>query len=359
METDTKNLMRNALQSQKSLFQIPKIGDIMEGKILGKESGVLYIDLGIYGTAVVYGVEYFKVHKEIKNMKAGSTIVGKLIELENKKGFMELSLKKAEEEKNWKYLQDKFKNREQIKVKIVDANKGGLMAEIGDLKGFLPVSQLAPSNYPRVEGGDKNKILNELRLFIGKSMEVRILDLDFNDNKLILSEKSAESNTIQNALKKYKIGDVVKGEITGVVEFGAFIKFDPMLEGLIHISELDWSLIENPNDIVKLGKKVKAKIIDISNDGKISLSLKALKNNPWESVDKKYKKGDNINKEVVKINAYGALIKIEEGIQGLVHISEFDSEKTLKEKLTISEKYNFEIISIDAEGRKISLKLSS
>ena len=352
-----KNIMKTAVQAEKSLFQLPKKGDVVEGVVINKQGGVLYIDLGHTGTGVVYGVEFLKAHDEIKKLKKQDKVVAKIIEVENEDGYRELSMKEAKAEKNWNSMQEAQKNQELIEVEITDANKGGLMARIGDLEGFLPVSQLAPANYPRVEGGDKNKILDQLRDFVGKKMKVQILDVNAKEEKLIFSEKAAENDSIQTALKKYKTGDNVKGEITGVVDFGVFIKFDPLLEGLIHISELDWSLIENPSDVVKVGDKVEAQIVDIADNGKVSLSLKALKENPWEGIEKKYKVGDTLEAEVGKISSYGALIKIEDGIQGLVHISEFKDEEELKEKLKEGKKYKFEIVGVEPEEYKIALKI--
>ncbi|MDX1535400.1 MAG: S1 RNA-binding domain-containing protein [Candidatus Spechtbacterales bacterium] len=356
-ENSTNGVMKDALQTNRSLFQLPHEGEIVEGKVIGKESGVLYIDLGPIGTGVVYGVEYFKVQDEIKDLEPGDTVSAKLTQIENEDGYRELSMKKAEEEKSWRYLEEVHRNQESIEMKVVDANKGGLMGKAGDLVGFLPVSQLAPANYPRVEGGDKSKILQELKNFIGQTMQVQVLDIDPKDNKVIFSERAAESDAIKESLEEYKVGDVIEGEITGIVDFGAFIKFDDMLEGLIHISELDWSLIEDPHDIVSVGDKVKAKIVDIAKDGRVSLSLKALKDNPWENIEERYETGKKIKGEVSKINPYGALVKIEEGIQGLVHVSEFTSEEEMSEKLEEDETYEFEVLSLDPEDHKIALKL--
>ncbi|MDX1608116.1 MAG: S1 RNA-binding domain-containing protein [Candidatus Spechtbacterales bacterium] len=355
----TNNSMKEMVQENKSLFQLPRQGDIVEGTVIGKESGVLYVDLGPIGTGVVYGIEYFKVQHELKNIKPGDKITGKLVEVENEDGYRELSLKKAAEEKTWQKLEKKYDKSETFKVKITDANKGGLMAKTDNMSGFIPVSQLAPQHYPRVEGGDKNKILEELKEFVGETLEVNILDMDSEEGKLIFSERAAESGEIKKALKKYSVGDVVEGEITGIVDFGAFIKFDQMLEGLIHISEMDWSLIESPEDIVSLGDKIKAKIVDIADDGKVSLSIKQLKENPWEGVSEKYKQGDKVKGEVNKIASYGALVKIEDGIQGLVHISELEGHtmEDIQKKLEEGKKYEFEIISVDPEDYKIALKL--
>ena len=162
-------------------------------------------------------------------------------------------------------------------------------------------------------------------------------------------------------MEKYKIGDLVEGEITGIVNFGAFLKFpigeeEESLEGLVHISELDWQLIEDPSQVVKVGQKVKAKIIDIANN-KISLSVKALKKDPWQDVEKKYKKGDIFKGKVIKINPFGAFVQASPKIQGLAHISEFDSQKNMEEELQIGEKYDFQILSIEPSEHRMSLKI--
>jgi small subunit ribosomal protein S1 len=237
------------------------------------------------------------------------------------------------------------------------ANKGGLTTEISGIPAFLPVSQLSPANYPRVEGADKSKILNELQKFIGKEMGIKIFDLNPREEKLILSEKASGVEKIKEILKNYKVGDVIEGEITGVTDFGAFIKFgEENLEGLIHISELDWKIIEDPSEIVQVGQKVKAKIIDITDD-RVSLSLRALKKDPWAGIEEKYKKGDVVAGTVTKFNPFGAFIQIAPNIQGLCHVSEFGSEKKMEESLEVSKKYNFKILLIEPKDHRMTLKL--
>src|SRR3990167_9931419 len=153
-----------------------------------------------FSTSMIFAITLSCFFKKLKKQ---DKVIAKIIEVENEDGYIELSMKEAKEEKNWKVMEEDKKSQNSLEVEITDANKGGLMARIGDLEGFLPVSQLAPANYPRVEGGDKNKILNELRKFIGKKMRVQILDANSKDEKLIFSEKAAENESIQSALKKY------------------------------------------------------------------------------------------------------------------------------------------------------------
>ena len=195
--------MKDALYANKSLFQLPRLGDIMEGAVIGRESGVLYLDLGPIGMGVIYGKEYWGAQDAIRNLKAGDKVAVKLVELENKDGYRELSMREAGQEAAWQDMKEKKENQIIVEVTIVDANRGGLMVQLGDISGFIPVSQLAPSHYPRVEGGDKEKILGELKKFVGTTMQVHVLDMDQKTHKLILSERAAENEAVREALARY------------------------------------------------------------------------------------------------------------------------------------------------------------
>ena len=371
---------------QNDLVKLPKVGEIVEGKVVGKAKASVFLDLGNIGTGIIYGKEFYEAKHELKKLKTEDKVFAKIIDLENEQGYIELSLTKANKELAWETLKRVKEKDEIFPVKILGANKGGLLAEVSGIPCFLPASQLSPQNYPKVENGDNQKILKALQKFVGKELEVKIFDLNPEEEKLILSEKAKENEKIKELLKSYKVGDVVKGEITGVVDFGAFVKFpssasasapasaeasadkkdtadkkasvdeSSTLEGLIHISELDWQLIEDPSQILEIGEKVKAKIIDISNS-KVSLSLKALKKDPWKDIGKKCKKGDTIKGKVTKFNPFGAFVQISSKIQGLCHISEFGSQKKIEKILKIGGKYDFQILSIEPEKHRMSLKL--
>ena len=343
------------LLEQNNLIKPPQVGKIVEGKIIGKGRSAVFLDLGPIGTGIIYGKEFQSAKDEIKELKIGDTILAKIIDLEDDEGYIELSLSQASEELVWEKLKQKKDEGEILEVKIFGANKGGLLTEVSDIPAFLPVSQLLPENYPRVEKGDSAKILKELQKFVGQEMKVKIFDLDPRQEKLILSEKAKENEKIKERLKNYKVGDVVEGEITGVTDFGVFIKFNE-LEGLIHISELDWQLIEDPADIVKIGDKVKAKIISIGEE-KVSLSLKALKKDPWHDIENQFKKGDEVLGKVTKFNPYGAFVGLAPKIQGLIHISEFGTKAKMTDSLKIGEEYKFQILSIDPKEHRMSLKL--
>jgi len=356
---DKNNTMKKIIEQERVFFQLPKEGEIVTGPIIAREGGEIYIDLGRGGIGIIYGREYYEAQDKLKDKKIGDVISAKIVELENEHGLRELSLAEAGRENAWQKLARMKDEQELASVKITSANRGGLMIEKEGIEGFLPVSQLAPAHYPRVEGGDKEKILHELQKFIGETLEVRVLDVDQRQNKFIVSEKAGEQEAIKKALAKYSVGDTVEGEITGVVDFGAFIRLDPLIEGLIHISELDWQLIQDPHDVVKVGDKVQAKIVDITPDGRISLSIKALRDDPWGKISAKYKQGDITKGTVAKLNNYGALIKLDEGVQGLVHISEFASEEEMRTKLEEGKKHNFEILQVSPEERRVALRLKT
>lgn len=369
VKTGLVKIMSNGVKElfeKNNLIRPPKIGEIIEGKVIGKERQGLFLDLGALGTGIIYGKEFQEAKNELKNLKIGDSVFAKIIDLENEEGYIELSISQASNELIWEGLSLKKENGEVIVVKISGANRGGLLTEISGIPAFLPVSQLLSEHYPRVEGGDTAKILKELQKFVGKEMEVKIFDLSPKEKKLILSEKIREIEKIKEVLKNYKVGEVVEGEITGITDFGAFVKFLPSeakaedggsaLEGLIHISELDWKIIEDPAEVVKVGEKVKAKIIEISGE-KVSLSLKALKKDPWLEIEEKYKKGDIVPGKVTKFNPFGAFVQITPEIQGLCHISEFGTKTKMAERLKIDKNYDFQILEIRKEEHRMTLKL--
>jgi len=340
------------------------IGSTVEGTVVARDRSSLFIDLGIHGTGIIYGREFYEAKETIKNLKLGNKIFAKIVEMENDEGYKELSLKDAAKELSWQKLKELKNSGQIISVKITGVNKGGLLTELDGIQAFLPVSQLAPEHYPRVTDADKQKILKELQKFIGKTLEVKILDLLAEENKLILSEKAKTEEKIKEALKNYKKGDVINGEITGIADFGAFIKFpaeaedkNHQIEGLIHISELDWQLIENPTEIVKVGENIKAQIIDINNS-QVFLSLKTLKPNPWEEIEKQYKKGDKIKGKITQFSTFGAFVEVSPKIRGLCHISEFSTKEKMERQLKIGETYEFEVLLIEPKEHRMSLKLA-
>ena len=346
------------MKTSPDLFGIVKEGDLVEAKLLKRIPRAVYFDLGRFGTGIVYGVELLNAREVLKKLSEGGVISAKVVEVENEEGYIELSLTEAGKQKSWQVLRELKEKSEEVKVKIVAANSGGLIAEMEGLKAFLPVSQLSNEHYPRVEDGSQPKILEELKKFIGQELTIKVIDANSRNNKLIISEKEITAQDIKEALAKYKAGDVVDGIISGVADFGAFIRFtdNTKIEGLIHISELSHRLIENPKEVVKVDDVVKAKIIDIK-DGRVTLSLKALKEDPWLKAEEKYQANQEVKGTVLRFNPFGAFIGLDEDIQGLIHISEFGSTEEMKKQLEVGKSYTFNIISVKPQEKRIILKL--
>jgi len=340
------------------LKSYPKVflrqGEIIETKLLEKQGSRVFFDLGSYGTGIIYGKEYQNAREIIKGLNPGDKAACKVVELENDNGFVELSLKEAGEEMIWKEISEYQTSKESLDLEITDSNKGGLVIDWKGVKGFLPASQLKSSHYPRVEGGDKEKILEELNKLVGETLSVIVLDTDPKSGKLIFSEKGSGSDELKVIVEKYKVGDEVEGEVTGVVDFGIFIKIEEGLEGLAHVSELDWALVEDPRNLFKVGERIKAKIIAIEGD-KVSLSVKALKEDPWQACKDKYKKGDIVEGKILRFNKFGVLTMLDSGIYGLCHISEFGTENKMKEIFILGDTYVFQIMVYQPENKKLSL----
>lgn len=341
-----------------SIITILKPGDLVEATLIKRERKSVFFDLGAVGAGVVFGVEFSNAKEILKTLKPGDKTTAKVVDPENDNGYVELSLAGASKQKVWQKMQEYKESGEIIAVKISGANSGGLISDLEGLKGFIPVSQLSSENYPKVDDGDRAKITEHLRSLIGKEMKAKVIDANSRANKLILSEREVMSEDIKELAAQYKVGDVVDGIISGVADFGAFFRFteNPKVEGLIHISELDHRLIENPKEVVKIDDSVKAKIIDIK-DGRISLSLKALKPDPWVDADKKYKAGDAANGLVSRFNPFGAFVNLEDGLQGMIHVSEFGSVEEMKKQLEVGKEYQFKIDAVKPQEKRIVLKM--
>lgn len=338
--------------------QAPKIGDVVSGVVIAKEPRRLFVNLGALGTGVVFGTEYIRSRDKIKDLNPGDTISVKIVSLENEEGYLEVSLKEADKDETWNRIRALKQERAILALPVIEANRGGLIMELFGIRGFLPVSQLTLEHYPRVEGGEKEKILERLKAFVGQELRVRILDLSPKDDKLIFSEREAKEDAIRALVEKYNVGDIVEGEITAVVNFGAFMKFgEPPLEGLIHVSEFDYKLVDDPGKYVAVGDPVKAKIISIEHN-RISLSLKALKENPWDRVLERYERDAIYPGRVLKIIPFGALVQLDPEIHGVAHVSQFAGDlELLKQELEPGKTYPFRVISIEPKEKRIGLQL--
>src|SRR3989344_1640204 len=336
----------------------PMNDEVVEGPVIAIGRARVFVDLHPFGTGIIYGREYLSAREALKNTNVGDLITAKVVGIEKKEGYIELSLREARQALIWSEAEQAMQKKTAFQLPITDANKGGLIINWQGIQGFLPASQLAPAHYPRVPDGDKEKIFVELKKLIGTKLDLLVITANPKEQKLIFSEKGAGSSERSTLVEKYHVGDTLDGVVTGATEFGVFVKLEEGLEGLVHISEMDWALVENPKTRFKVGEPVKVKVIEIKDD-KVSLSIKALLDDPWKAAGAKYKKNQRGDAVVLKYNKHGALASIEEGVAGLVHISEFAGEDALRAKLELGKVYPFTITFFEPKERRMTLKPAS
>ncbi len=293
---------------------------------------------------------------DFAELKTGDKVLAYVLSLENDEGFVVLSLRRADRERIWRTLQEKLDSGELLSVKVTQANRGGLIVQFGDVEGFLPVSQLSSAHYPRVSGGDKDKILNKLNELVNQLLRVKVISFDRGANKLIFSEKAAGDALQEEKAMQYVIGQHIQGRVTGIVDFGVFVNLGEF-EGLVHISEISWERVDDPRKLFTIGQEVEVVVIGIDN-GRVSLSIKRLMSDPWNTEASKLKVGEDIEGQITRVTPFGVFVKISDKLEGIVQVSEIsndsnDPHSAVKE----AETHNFKVLTIETDARKVTLSL--
>ena len=339
-------------------IKYPKQGEVISGTIIKIEKKNILVNVNNQFTGLV-------VNKEVGNTVDPSTLEsGQEIDVmvlwdSVERGLLILSLKRANQIKNLSNLAKYNESSEVINVRPTEANKWGLLVDIDGLKWFIPVSQLTPLHYPRVEWADPEKILEHLNGLIGRDFKVRVINVDEDGKKIIFSEKAAMEENREKALGDLKEGATVEWVVSGILSYGLFVTFDG-LEGLVHVSEIDWGHVNDPSKFAKVWMKVKVKVIGLDSE-KISLSIKRLKPNPWDILASKYKLGDSIVAPISRISKFGAFMDLEGGIQGLIHLSEISHGvvKDIRDYVKVWEEVTAKIINFEPMKKRIGLSLKA
>lgn len=341
------------------LMNYPNVGDTVKGTVISIDTNEVRIDVQNLTTAIVRGRELFNESREYADLKLGDAVEGTVIDLENENGEMELSFRIAGMQRVWDNMRKWMSQGMTLKAKVISANKGGLMMVVGALSGFMPVSQLNPDHYPRVTGGDKNRILEKLLEIVGQELEVKVIDVDEKEEKLIVSEKAVWEDAQKAVLEAYKVGDVVDGEVSAITSFGVFIKFGEGLEGLVHISEIAWQRIDHPKDLLKVGDNIRAQIIQLDHS-KIYLSVKRLVDDPWKKVKDKYKVGETVKGKILKVEPFGLMVGLDKEIHGLAHISELSDEPivNINDKFKVGQETDFVVVSLEPAEHRLGLRIA-
>lgn len=342
-------------------------GQIISGKIVSQSKGEILVDVGGRAEGVVAGRE-MKLDNEKAEREIGEEILVYVIKGENEKGQIELSIRRTGTARKWHELKLAQDEDRSVKVKAIEANTGGLIVDIGGgLRGFIPTSQLDSSRIYPTSYVDKQQATQELQSklaeLIGVEIEVKIIEIDREKNRVIFSEKlvtsGADMEKRAETLASSKVGDKLEAEVTGIAPFGLFVNAQG-LEGLVHLSEISWDKVTNPGDFYKVGDKVDVQIIGIEDSGKrVAYSIKRLQKDPWDELVSGYEVGQIVEGVVTKVVDYGAFVRIGDGLNGLVHISEL-SDKLVRDPGDIvseGETIPLKIISISREDRHLGLSL--
>lgn len=351
---NTPDTQLGKLLEEKNYTAFPQVGEVVHGKVIAVGRNEVRVDINGLAVGLVRGPEL----DPQALLTVGDEVDATVVDLDNEFGELELSLKGAGRKKTWERLKEIFTSGAIVQVRITEANKGGLIVRLEGLSGFLPVSQLSPEHYPRVQGGEKTRILEKLKELVAQEMDAKVIDVNEEEGKFIVSEKAVWETRQESVISKYKVGDTVEGSVTAVTDFGAFVKFDANLEGLVHISEIAWQRIDHPRDVLKVGDRVRAEIINIEGS-KIFLSMKKLVDDPWLRVGEKYKVGQWVKGRVLKINPFGLFVELDPDIHGLAHISELSDKpvKDVNEVARTGDEFEFRIVSIDPINHRLGLSL--
>jgi len=354
--TDDNISMDDLLESSVD-FEKPKLGTVITGKVVSVAKNRLVVDLNGVAVGISSGRETHDSGDTIKDLKEGDEVKTVVIEEENEDGMVVLSLKRASQATTWDKFDKAYKDGDIIEVSISEANKGGLLIDVDGIKGFIPVSQLAPAHYPRVEDANSTQILSRLQKLVGVKLSVKIINLDRSTGKMILSERAAQHGAAKASLGELKVGDRVKGKVSGVVKFGIFVTFDG-LEGLVHISEIAWGHVSNPHQYARVGDEVEVEIIGIEGE-KLSLSMKRLIPDPWTVIEEKYPIGSKVKGVINRFSPFGAFVQLEDDINGLIHLSEISDSKVEApaDFLDVGQEVEAEVINIDRDEHRIGLSL--
>lgn len=375
----TKNDVNKDLYSQideyledesKQIKQYSK-GEIVKGNVVDVRDGLVIVDIGYKSEGIVAGRELKSDTLDWTKLEPGDEVLVYVVKPEDEEGQLILSIRRTQQASAWINLEKAKEENDVVKTIVVEANNGGLIVEISQgIRGFIPTSQLDAtrvySSGVRQVGKDiSSKVQKRLNSLIGEKIETRIIELDREKNRIILSEKrvtqEGDAERREETLRKTKEGDVLEGTVSGITPYGIFISAQG-LEGLVHLSELSWDKVEDVGALYKVGDPIKVMVIGISDGGKrVAYSIKRLQKDPWSEAISKYKVGDIVEGEVQKVVQYGAFVRIDKGLNGLIHISEL-SDKLVKDPSDIvkaGQEVKVKILSISSTERHLGLSLKA
>ncbi len=358
--------MEELLAEQDSDIKSFKHGDVVEGSVVRIDKDEMLVDIGAKSEGVVSNRELYGRNAEAQpQLNIGDTVLVYVLQPESQEGHVVLSLRRAGLERKWRSMQEQFEAGVIIEAPVIDHNKGGLIVDCG-IRGFVPISQIV--DFPRRPQNDQprdaaQEIAEKLMPFVGRKLRLKILEVNRKANRLILSEKVAlyeERREKRDELfSSLQVGQKVTGTVRSIAPFGVFIDLGG-IDGLVHKSELSWNKVNNPEAGYKVGEEVEAEVIDINHErGRISLSIRRLQPDPWHSTVADFNVGDIIDGTVTKLVNFGAFVRVRDGLEGLIHISELSHQRVAHPGDVVHEgqALKLKIISLDSERHRLGLSL--
>ena len=358
-ELDGASLMEQFLSDPSHDYKTLKYGDVMEGIIMHVDRDELLVDIGSKAEGIVPSKEYSSLSSEEKDaLQIGDSILVFVVQPENPEGHPVVSIDRARQEKSWRRLQEIHEANDVIEAEVTNYNKGGLLVNLDGVRGFVPASQVS-----EIRGGDESSKQADMARLIGTSLPLKVIEINRHRNRLILSERQAVQER-RDAMKEQLIKDLHEGEIrtgrvSSICDFGAFVDIGGA-DGLVHLSELSWSRVRHPSELLKVGQEVEVYVLGINaNERKIALSIKRTQAEPWSRVANSYEVGQLVRGTVTQLANFGAFARIEDGIEGLIHVSELADERIQHPKQVVSEGQELilRIIRIDPQRRRMGLSL--
>jgi small subunit ribosomal protein S1 len=359
--SEQNDAMASLLAQEGEGIEFPKSGEIRDGVIASITPGQILVSVGSKSEGVISGKEFELIPpEELAGLKIGQTIPVFVINPEDANGNLVLSYMRAREEKEWKHAEDLLKSKAPFHSKVIGYNKGGLIVPLDSLRGFIPASQITHARRTSMEGETPEKKWNK---FVGEDIDVCVIEIDRERRRLILSERLASGETRESirerVMDELKEGEIRTGRVTSLADFGAFVNIGGA-DGLVHLTEVSWEPIKQPGDKLKIGQEVQVKVINIDREKKrIGLSIRLTEEDPWIEKAKHYHIGQLLEGKVTRLTKFGAFAKLEDNVEGLIHISEI-SEKRIehpKEVLKEGETITLRVIKIDAENHRIGLSV--
>jgi small subunit ribosomal protein S1 len=360
-EESPEETMANYLDEPSHALKSVKRSDVVEGTVVAIDREEILVDIGLKSEAVLPLKELSpNGYGSLDEIHYNDTILVYVLQPETPEGHAIVSVRRASQERQWRVAQEMFERGDIIDAKVIESNKGGLIVNLDGVRGFVPISQIM--NLKRDDSSENAETLGKLQAMVGKNLKLKIIEINRSRNRLILSERLAmqewRTRRRDELMSELKEGDIRHGVVSNLAHFGAFVDLGGA-DGLVHISQLAWSRVNHPSEILHVGQEVEVQVLSIDKERKkIALSIKRAELDPWSTVEERYHVGQLVTGTITKIAPFGAFARIENGIEGLIHVTEIypptnDAKATLHE----GQEVQVRVLRIESDRRRLGLSM--